>query len=76
MEQLSGILFVCKFCAKPVFVTDERDKRRVFCCKECEKKFWKKNEGSRRLRTEKAEKRFVELERALTEYLDTQEQRN
>ena len=70
MEKLSGILFVCKFCGKPVLVTDERDKRRVFCCKECEKKFWRKNEGSRKIRTENAEKRFAELGKAIAEYFD------
>lgn len=37
---LSGRLFHCKECGREV-ITGEKDKRSVFCCRECEKKFWR-----------------------------------
>lgn len=39
--------FVCKKCHKIVLITDERDRRRKFCCPHCEKLYWKHPEKYR-----------------------------
>lgn len=33
--------FICKWCSKKVVVTDPSDKRTVFCCDYCQRKYWK-----------------------------------
>lgn len=34
-------IFWCRMCGKEVRVTDPKDKRTVFCCQPCERKYWK-----------------------------------
>ena len=65
MEELGGRFFVCRNCGKPVVVTDSKDKRFVFCSKECEKTYWKRGAGTRRRRRERAEAIYGELEKAV-----------
>lgn len=33
--------FCCRMCGTHVAVTDEHDRRTVFCCVSCERKYWK-----------------------------------
>lgn len=61
---LSIRIFVCRYCTKVVVAgadRDKKDKRSVFCCSKCERKFWKKGPSARILRIQTAEARFEEL---------------
>ena len=33
--------FDCRMCSDRVTVVDDKDKRTVFCCQSCERKYWK-----------------------------------
>lgn len=34
--------FDCRYCGDHVEVTEETDKRYVYCCQKCEKEYWRK----------------------------------
>ena len=75
MEELGGRFFVCRNCGKPVVVTDSKDKRSVFCSKECERIYWKRSEGTRKKKREKAREVYVELEKNVTEAVNKASER-
>ncbi len=75
MEELGGRFFVCRNCGKPVVVTDSKDKRFVFCSKECERIYWKRSEGTRKKKREKAREVYVELEKNVTEAVNKASER-
>lgn len=46
VNQYTGIIpiereFYCRHCGQIVKITDEKDKRTVYCCKKCEKQYWR-----------------------------------
>ena len=65
MEELGGRFFVCRNCGKPVLALGPKDKRSVFCSKECERIYWKRGEGSRKKKRERAREVYIELEKAV-----------
>ena len=75
MEELGGRFFVCRNCGKPVVVTDSKDKRFVFCSKECERIYWKRSEGTKKKKREKAREVYVELEKNVTEAVNKASER-
>ena len=63
-SEFSIRIFVCRYCGKVVVAgtdRDKKDKRSVFCCSKCERKFWKKGPSARIQRIQTAEARFEEL---------------
>ncbi|MBO6303932.1 MAG: hypothetical protein J6M62_02505 [Selenomonadaceae bacterium] len=34
-------VFECRCCGKKVYVWEKKDKRTVFCCQPCERKYWR-----------------------------------
>ena len=75
MEELGGRFFVCRNCGKPVVVTDSKDKRFVFCSKECERIYWKRSEGTRKKKRERAREVYVELEKVVEAAVNTTAER-
>ena len=65
MEELGGRFFVCRNCGKPVLAVGSKDKRSVFCSKECERIYWKRGEGSRKKKRERAREVYIELEKVV-----------
>ena len=70
MEELGGRFFVCRNCGKPVVVTGAKDKRSVFCSKECERIYWKRSEGTRKKKREKAREVYAELAKVMEAAMD------
>ena len=70
MEELGGKFFVCRNCGKPIVVTDSKDKRRVFCSKQCERIYWKRSEATRKKKRAKAREVYVELAKAVEQAVD------
>ena len=63
-KELSIRIFVCRYCGKVVVAGDDRekkDKRSIFCCSECEKKYWKRGRESRTKRIRTAEEKYEKL---------------
>ena len=63
-SELSIRIFVCRYCGKIVVSGEDRDgreKRSIFCCSDCEKKFWKRGPVARTKRIRTAEERYEKL---------------
>ena len=70
MEELGGRFFVCRNCGKPVLAVGSKEKRSVFCSKECERIYWKRSEGTRKKKRAKAREVYVELAKAVEQAVD------
>ena len=65
MEELGGRSFICRNCAKLVVPESFHDRRSVFCCKECERKYWKKSEAMRKMRAAEAYDIYQKVDRSI-----------
>ena len=65
MEELGGRFFVCRNCAKFVVPDATHDRRSVFCSKECERKYWKRSEAMRKMRSQNAYAVYCKLDKSI-----------
>ena len=65
MEELGGRFFVCRNCAKFVVPDATHDRRSVFCSKECERKYWKRSEAMRKMRSQNAYVVYCKIDKSI-----------